>query len=239
MSSFSCVISSLVCLTVHRYPHGDLSSQCKQVSLASANIIKLTPLTSNPGNTVYIGIGLAAPRESQRWIKSGVSLISFCIGSFCFSRLHRFFSPSRRWVLCASFLIQMSLIIGAASILTWGPKSATVKDDITWNVLVPIALVAFQSCGQAVTSRALKFNALTSVVLTSIYCDLFSDAELFTAHNVERNRRVGAPVFLLCGAVMGGWLAHSAIGTAGVLWIAAGLKGIVVISWFMWPAEKE
>ncbi|KAH7409447.1 hypothetical protein BKA64DRAFT_397843 [Cadophora sp. MPI-SDFR-AT-0126] len=191
------------------------------------------------GNTVYIGIGLAAPKESQRWIKSGVSLISFCVGSFCFSRFHRFFSPSRRWVLCASFLIQMSLIVGAASILTWGPQSATEKDDITWNVLVPIALVAFQSCGQAVTSRALKFNALTSVVLTSIYCDLFSDAELFTAHNVERNRRVGAPVFLLCGAVMGGWLAHSTIGTAGVLWIAAGLKGLVVISWFMWPAEKE
>ncbi|KAH7360386.1 hypothetical protein BKA65DRAFT_391939 [Rhexocercosporidium sp. MPI-PUGE-AT-0058] len=191
------------------------------------------------GNTVYIGIGLAAPRESQRWIKSGVSLISFCVGSFCFSRFHRFFTPSRRWVLCASFIVQMALIIGAASILTWGPKSATVKDDITWNVLVPIALVAFQSCGQAVTSRALKFNALTSVVLTSIYCDLFSDAELFSAHNVERNRRVGAPVFLLCGAVMGGWLAHSAIGTAVVLWIAAGLKGLVVISWFLWPAEKE
>ncbi|XMA08841.1 hypothetical protein WAI453_001632 [Rhynchosporium graminicola] len=191
------------------------------------------------GNTIYIGIGLAAPRESQRWIKSGVSLISFCIGSFCFARFHRYFSPSRRWVLCASFSFQTSLIICAASILTWGPKSATIKEDITWNVLVPIALVAFQSCGQAVTSRALKYNALTSVVLTSIYCDLFSDAELFTMHNVERNRRVGAPVFLLFGAVMGGWLAHSTIGTAGVLWIAAALKGIVVISWFLWPAEKE
>lgn len=100
---------------------------------------------------------------------------------------------------------------------------------------MPIALVAFQSCGQAVTSRALKYNALTSVVLTSIYCDLFSDAELFSMHNVERNRRVGAPVLLLFGAVMGGLLAHSTIGTAGVLWIAAGLKFLVVISWFLWP----
>jgi hypothetical protein len=129
--------------------------------------------------------------------------------------------------------------MSAASILTWGPKSSTVKDDITWNVLVPIALVAFQSCGQAVTSRALKFNALTSVVLTSIYCDLFSDAELFAMHNVERNRRTGAPVFLLIGAILGGSLAHSAIGTAGVLWIAAGLKFLVVISWFFWPASED
>lgn len=187
------------------------------------------------GNTVYIGLGLAAPRESNRWIKSGTSLISFCIGSFFFSRFHRYFSPSRRWVLCASFIAQTALIIAAASILTWGPQSEDEKTVISWNVLVPIALVAFQSCGQAVTSRALKYNALTSVVLTSIYCDLFSDAELFSMHNVERNRRVGAPVLLLFGAVMGGLLAHSTIGTAGVLWIAAGLKFLVVISWFLWP----
>lgn len=127
----------------------------------------------------------------------------------------------------------------AASILTWGPKSADERASIEWNVLVPIALVAFQSCGQAVTSRALKYNALTSVVLTSIYCDLFSDAELFSLHNPERNRRLGAPVLLLFGAVMGGLLAHSPIGTAGVLWIAAGLKSLVVLSWFLWRASDD
>ncbi|KAH8597689.1 hypothetical protein B0O99DRAFT_592252 [Bisporella sp. PMI_857] len=188
------------------------------------------------GNTVYIGLGLAAPKESKRWIKSGVSLISFCIGSFFFSRFHRYFSPSRRWVLCASFLAQMILIVVAAAILTWVPKSSK---EISWNVLVPIALVAFQSCGQAVTSRALKYNALTSVVLTSIYCDLFSDAELFAFHNVERNRRAAAPILLLIGAVIGGLLAHSAIGTEGVLWIAAVLKFGVVLSWFFWRDAEE
>ena len=133
----------------------------------------------------------------------------------------------------------MGLIAMAASILTWGPRSDSEKDAITWNILVPIALIAFQGSGQAVTSRALKYNALTSVVLTSIYCDLFSDAELFALHNVERNRRVGAPVFLVLGAGLGGALAHSTIGTAGVLWIAAGLKVLVALSWFFWRAAEE
>jgi hypothetical protein len=191
------------------------------------------------GNTVYIGLGLAAPKESQRWIKSGVALISFCIGSFCFSRFHRYFMPCRRWVLCASFLAQMVLIIVAAAILTWGPISANGKDELGWNVLVPIALIAFQSCGQAVTSRALKYNALTSVVLTSLYCDLFSDAELFVLHNSDRNRRLSAPVLLLFGAIAGGLVAHSSIGTAGALWIAAGLKLLVVFSWYFWPAVED
>lgn len=106
-------------------------------------------------------------------------------------------------------------------------------------MLVPIALIAFQSCGQAVTSRALKYNALTSVVLTSIYCDLFSDQDLWKGRNVERNRRVAAPVLLLGGAVLGGGLAGSWVGTEGVLWIAAGLKGVVVGVWAGWWAEEE
>ena len=131
----------------------------------------------------------------------------------------------------------MLLCIAAATILTIGPKAS--KDDITWNVLVPIALIAFQSCGQAVTSRALKYNALTSVVLTSIYCDLFSDPDIFALRNVERNRRGGAPLLLLLGVMMGGLFAHSSVGIAGALWMAAVLKLFAVIAWFFWPAEPE
>lgn len=189
------------------------------------------------GNTVYIGLGLAHPHESTRWIKSGTSLFSFCAGSFVFSRFHRYFSPKRRWVLCTSFFVQMLLTVGAATIVTRaGPPKD--KEDIGWDVLVPIAMVAFQSCGQAVTSRALKYNALTSVVLTSIYCDLFSDADLFYAKNAERNRRVGAPLFLLLGALVGGRLsAHPTLGVALSLWMAAALKALVILVWFVWPAD--
>ncbi|KAL1835325.1 hypothetical protein VTK73DRAFT_5772 [Phialemonium thermophilum] len=76
------------------------------------------------GNTVYIGLGLAAPRESTRWIKSGTSLLCFCAGSFLFSRFHRAFSPKRRWVLCASFTVQLLLVVAAAVIVTFGPPAA-------------------------------------------------------------------------------------------------------------------
>lgn len=189
------------------------------------------------GNTVYIGLGLAAPRESTRWIKSLTSLGFFCVGSFLFSRFHRYFSPRRRWVLCASFSFQLLLIIAAAAIVTFGPGGQ--GDEISWSVLVPIALVAFQSCGQAVASRALKYNALTSVVLTSIYCDLFSDADLFKVHNAERNRRLAAPILLLIGAIAGGLFAHSSFGIAGALWAAAVLKLLAVLAWFLWAEEAS
>ncbi|KAI0202351.1 hypothetical protein F4808DRAFT_421263 [Astrocystis sublimbata] len=191
------------------------------------------------GNTVYVGLGIAAPRESTRWIKSATSIGFFCIGSVFFSFFHRHFSPIRRWVLCASFAIQTVLIVAAASILTFGPKSGDPKESIGWSELVPIALVAFQSCGQAVISRALKYNALTSVVLTSIYCDLFSDAQMLAPQNVERNRRVAAPTLLLIGAIFGGLISHSWAGTAGALWVAAAIKLVIVVVWFVWPTESE
>ncbi|KAK3355594.1 hypothetical protein B0H65DRAFT_452502 [Neurospora tetraspora] len=192
------------------------------------------------GNTVYIGLGLAAPHESTRWIKSGTSLLAFCLGSFLFSRFHRFFSPKRRWVLCVSFAVQFAFTIAAAAIVTVTGKPKD-SDATEWHVLLPIALLAFQSCGQAVTSRALKYNALTSVVLTSVLCDLFMDADLFNfkVHNRERNQRVGAPVFLFLGALFGGFFAHTSFGVAGALWMAAGLKLVVIVLWLVWPAKPR
>lgn len=136
-------------------------------------------------------------------------------------------------MLATSFAVQLAMIIAAAVIVTIDTKS---DDPLRWEVVIPLAVVAFQSSGQAVTSRALKYNALTSVVLTSIYCDLFSDAQLFAGlgSNVERNRRMLAPLCLLLGAVLGGYWSHSAIGLAGALWTAVGLKFLIIIAWLLW-----
>ncbi|KAM7184841.1 duf1275 domain protein [Naviculisporaceae sp. PSN 640] len=203
------------------------------------------------GNSVYIGLGLSAPTQSTRWVKSSVSVISFCIGSFIFSRFHHFFSPKRRWVLCASFTVQTAITILAASIVTLsrepphGIPSPGIDDHekLVWHILWPIALLAFQSAGQAVTSRVLRYNGLTTVALTGVYCDLFSDKEIFVwkgdpDNTAERNRRVGAPICLLVGAFLGGRFAHSSLGVAGALWMASALKLAVVIAWAVWPAEE-
>lgn len=195
------------------------------------------------GNTIYLGLGLANPSGSTRWIKSGTSILSFCLGSFLFSRYHRAFSAKRRWVLISAVLLQLLCIIVAALIVTLvsGSPPAESDDGLYWHVLVPLALVAFQSSGQAVISRALEYNSLTSVVLTSIYCDLFSDAKLFAGltENAERNRRTAAPLLLLVGAILGGVWSKTDVGIIGALWMAGALKFVVMVTWIFWPAEKE
>jgi uncharacterized membrane protein YoaK (UPF0700 family) len=190
---------------------------------------------------VYLGLGIIAPEENDRWLRALISIVCFCLGSLCFSAFHRQFSPCKRWVLVGSFLVQMILILIAALMVTLGPEVHKSTPLNAW-VGVSIALIAFQSAGQAVASRALQYSGLTSVVLTSNYCDLFSDPRLFKLgfkDNIERNRRTAAPILLLCGAMIGGVWAHSSFGLPGALWTAVGLKAIVVVAWAVWAPETQ
>ena len=123
---------------------------------------------------------------------------------------------------------------------TLKPHLQHSSGPITAWVAVPIALVAVQAGGQFIISRVLKFNALTGVVLTSIYGDLVSDENLFggLTKYPERNRRAAAPILLLIGAIIGGLFAHSDFGITGALWTAVILKSLIMSTWFFWPAEK-
>lgn len=191
------------------------------------------------GNTIYLGLGLVEPASSNRWIKSLISIGCFCLGSLCFSSFHRILGPRKRWVVLASFSTQMCFIVAAATMVTLG---STNEPGLDWHVVVPLALLAFQSSGQAVASRVFQFNGLPSVVLTSTYCDLFSDPKLFTGglrQDPERNRRIFAPLLLLTGACSGGLFAKSSMGLAGALWTAAALKGCIICAWILWKAAED
>ncbi|KAI2786136.1 hypothetical protein POX_h09904 [Penicillium oxalicum] len=189
------------------------------------------------GNTVYFGLGLVGS-DDGRWIKSGISIAGFCLGSLFFGVFHRHFSARKRWVLCASFLIQLACVVVAALIVTIFRPSG--EDQVHWLVSVPLALVAFQSSGQTVASRVLEQKALTSVVLTSIYCDLFSHPDFLSFkvfRTPEELRRLGAVLCLLLGVVLGGLWAHSSIGMMGALWTAALFKVAIVLAWLLWQRE--
>ncbi|KAK4612273.1 hypothetical protein CLAFUW4_12711 [Fulvia fulva] len=194
------------------------------------------------GNTVYLGSGIVAPSDDNKWIRALTSIVFFCLGSFIFSRYHRYFGGKKRWVIVLSYTIQLIMIVVSAVMITLSPaEGLTPKGPITMWSVIPIALIAFQSAGQAVMSRVLQHGGLTSVVLTSIYCDLFSDQKLFTdlTTNAERNRRAAAPLLLLLGAMLGGIWSHSEVGLAGAAWTAAALKLFVIVAWCLWAAEKD
>lgn len=117
----------------------------------------------------------------------------------------------------------------------------TIPSKFPVSDFAPIALLAFQSAGQIVASRALKFNAMPTVVLTSLYCDLMSDAQLFTAplpQNADRNRRFLGAVLLLVGAISGAFLTKSDAGFMSGLWIGCFLKASIALAWMLWREKK-
>ncbi|RAL12009.1 YoaK family protein [Aspergillus homomorphus CBS 101889] len=196
------------------------------------------------GNTVYAGLGLLAgvdQASGDRSLKALISITSFCGGSFFFACLHRhlFGGPRVRGALALSFALQ-TLCIAVAAVIT-GVYRPPRGAGLGWTTAVPLALVAFQGSGQAVASRVLQFSALTSVVLTSIYCDLFSAPVLgasSVAGNPDEWRRLGAVLALVVGVVMGGFWAKSEVGLQGALWTAVGLKAGITVTWLWWREEK-
>lgn len=173
------------------------------------------------GNSIYIGLGITDPASSDRWIKSVVSVLAFCVGSFGFARFHRILGAEKqniRLVVASSFLIQSILILAASIVVHFTPlPSPGDEHDLHWHVIFPVALLAIQSAGQTSSSRVLKCGPVTSVVLTTIYCDLFSDAKLFAglSTNRPRNIKILAPILLIVGAVIGGLWSKSTFGLEG------------------------
>lgn len=149
----------------------------------------------------------------------------------------------RRSTLFLSFVVQTLLIVIAVALIQGNliPHTAadlTLDGGPLFLELIPIGLLAFQSAGAMTCSRSLGYNEIPTVVLTSVYFDIASDPKITDkpTTNVKRNRRAGGVVFLLVGAIVGGWLSRSSGGMQSALWMAAGLKFVAALGWLFWKA---
>ena len=153
----------------------------------------------------------------------------------------RLAGPLRRSTLFLSFITQAILCFTAGALVRSGviPSNAGTQLPRNCIVLLPLAMLSFQSAGQIVASRMLAFNELPTVVLTSTYCDLIFDPLLFTAplrENPKRNRRVVSIIALIIGAGLGGFLTRGG-DISDALWIAASTKVVIAMIWIFWKAE--
>lgn len=232
------------------------------------------------GNTVYFGSGVMGPLitlmqkrhgegdgdgDGDKWIRAGISVGSFCLGSWGFAKFHWFFGvrknkngkgekeeiPKTRWLILFSIFFQM-VLLGIAGVVI--PSTTNIQGnhqqqkqqqnlplDLNFPVILALSLISLQSSGQAYLSRIFGYNSLTSVVLTSVYLDLFSDPHLFSHHHGEKFRRSAAVVCLLAGAMLGGCMVNFGLwgGLKGALWVAVGLKGVVGLGCWFWRGVEE
>ena len=143
----------------------------------------------------------------------------------------------KRSTLIMSCALQAVLTVSAATLSIYLPPDAgTLIAEGNYDVLAPIFLLSLQAGGQCVLSRILGYGELPTVVLTSGYCDLAMDAELFSGFgaNSKRNRRLLSIATIITGAAIGGHIDH--VTTA--LWAVAGVKMVMCLAWVVWPGKK-
>ncbi|KAJ5086177.1 hypothetical protein N7532_010948 [Penicillium argentinense] len=228
--------------------HGDviLFACCLSSGLVDSTIYNAyrTFVSMQTGNTIFVGLGASGQdTRPYGWTRSLTSIGCFVIGSFLFARLHRILGPRRRGCMMLSFLIQASVIIIAAGLIQGHVISSTLatghpSGTPPWDQEVPIVLLSLQSAGQIVASRALGFNEIPTVVITSLLCDLMSDPKLFLLRNEKRDRRIIAFILTLVGAILGGWVTKTTEQIASALWLSAGIKLVAAGAWGFWATAS-
>ncbi|MCJ1479285.1 hypothetical protein MMC13_007970 [Lambiella insularis] len=200
------------------------------------------------GNTVFLALGASGQPLSRPygWLRSLTSILAFMLGCAFFARFMRALGHDGRTraALAASFAIQAVMMLVAAGLAT-GKVVPTPAGDVSppadppdFLELLPLGLLAFQAGGQIVASRMLGHIEIPTTVLTSVYCDLTSDARAMSRENAVRDRRVAAVVLLLTGGIVGGWISRSEAGLGTVLWVGGGLKCLIVGAWLWWTGER-
>ncbi|KAE8389100.1 hypothetical protein BDV23DRAFT_173411 [Aspergillus alliaceus] len=165
-------------------------------------------------NTIFVGLG--ASNQNLRpygWAWSMTSIGCFVLGCFLFARLNSALGPRQRGTLVLTFFLQTAMLIITAALVQSGtiPGIRRLPGDS--------ANTDIQSAGQIVASRALGYNEVPTVVITSLLCDLASDPKLFFLRNAKRDRR--------------GWMTKVTGDIYAVMWLAAGIKFIISMAWVL------
>lgn len=227
-----------------------VSGLCDSVAFNASSVF----VSMQTGNTVFLALGTAGLPSNVRllWLRALCSIAAFIAGVFLFSQATRRARPTAKGTLAASFLAQGLLVWAAAALAQGGAAPSFASLDAAealarsgeWDPrgLAVVVLLALGFGGQIVASRQLGFNEVPTNVLTSLYCDLFSDPALLAPwrQNPKRNRRAAAALLMLAGAVAGGWLSRSRGGGAGLpvaLWVGGAVKLGIAVAWAAWKVK--
>jgi len=126
-------------------------------------------------------------------------------------------------------------------------------DHRNYMDLLPIVVLAFEAAGQVCLSRVLSLIELPTIVLSTLYHDFTGDLlgtrqlwrqskgvkDFVFVQSRRQNKRAFAIIALFFGGLVGGEMYKSKVGMAGALWLAAFMKGLIIISFALWRKEPE
>ncbi|EPQ50389.1 hypothetical protein GLOTRDRAFT_141505 [Gloeophyllum trabeum ATCC 11539] len=200
-----------------------------QLALALARLF-------SPGNTDY---SFRPPDRAAL-----VSLLTFVFGAFL-GRIGDRMGPKTRLWLFLGTMIQ-ALFTMAAAVCVWqsgDPSVADERGDPAWTAPLTYVALGFMSASlglQGIMGKRVNGQFATTIVLTTIWCELMADPKLFSFKSwvVSRDHKIVAILCLFFGGFCGRAIIDS-IGSAGALGVGTGIRVVIAVGWLFVTEKKN
>lgn len=203
------------------------------------------------GNTVQLSLAIArlfsGPQRDLSFHISDqqalCSLLTFNVGAFIGRIGDRMGPHSRAWLALGTFI--QALFTMAAAIATWKSDSplsvATDRFNPAWTNALTFVSIGFMSASiglQGIMGKRINTQFTTTVVLTTVWCELMADPKLFKLNRfvITRDHKVIAILCLFVGGFTGRALIDQ-IGSAGTLGIGTGIRLLIAVWWLFVPGK--
>ncbi|KAH8076012.1 hypothetical protein BXZ70DRAFT_963536 [Cristinia sonorae] len=151
-------------------------------------------------------------------------------------------AKTRAW-LCLGTFIQ-ALLTMAAAIAVWKSGQGSVADDRgnpAWTNALTFVAIGFMSASlglQGIMGKRVNTQFATTIVLTTVWCELMTDPKLFSLRMgvISRDHKIIAIFALFFGGFVGKALIDS-VGSAGTLGIGTGIKVLIAFWWLFVPGK--
>ncbi|KAG1733383.1 uncharacterized protein EDB91DRAFT_1348837 [Suillus paluster] len=202
------------------------------------------------GNSVQLALAIARLFNGQNDHSFHIadqqalcSVLTFIFGAFIGRLGDKIGCKTRLWLALGTFI--QTVFTMAAAIAIWQSNSGSVADsraDPAWTDTLSFVCIGFMSASmglQGIMGKRTNTQFTTTVVLTTTWCELMADPNLFHIRRlvISRDHKVMAILCLFLGGFVGRALIDS-IGSAGTLGIGTGIRLIISVWWLFVPEKK-
>ncbi|TBU37797.1 hypothetical protein BD309DRAFT_931787 [Dichomitus squalens] len=205
------------------------------------------------GNSVQLALALArlfsgppGQRDTSFHIadkQALTSLLTFIAGATIGRIGDRMGAQTRAWLFLGT-LIQ-ALFTMAAALTAWksGQGSvAEVRGNPAWTNADTFVAIGFMSASmglQGIMGKRVNTQFTTTVVLTTVWCELMADPNLFQLNRfvITRDHKFIAIIALFLGGFVGRAIIDAA-GAATTLGVGTGLRVLIAIWWIFVPGKQ-
>ncbi|KAI0746588.1 hypothetical protein C8Q80DRAFT_1176063 [Daedaleopsis nitida] len=204
------------------------------------------------GNSVQLALALArlfsgppGQRDTSFHLadqQALTSVITFILGA-SLGRIGDRMGPKTRAWLCLGTMIQ-ALFTMAAALTAWKSGQGSVAEtrgDPAWTNTLTFVAVGFMSASlglQGIMGKRVNTQFATTIVLTTVWCELMADPNLFKLRQsvISRDHKLIAIVALFLGGFVGRAIIDAA-GAAATLGVGTGMRVLIALWWLFVPGK--